>query len=352
MDTIALLGSTMGLGMVAGVRLYATVLTVGLGVRFGLFTLNPELSRLSVLTNPYILVAAGIAFLFEFFADKIPLVHSLWDSIHTFIRPIGGAVLGATAIGTLEPTTSIIIGILCGGTALSSHLTKAGTRILAEPLSNIVLSLFEDVLAFVGVWLSINHPAFMFGIVVLFLFVFFWIAPKLFRLIRVETLALLALLQKFFAPKHTELVAGTVQPAILDEMPEEFSDHFKKTFGNDLPSFAIKCVASKGVKRLRNSIGYLCVTNGQLIFITKRWFRFRTHVVDRALVSNFQFKKKLLLDRISFEAQNKKHHFYFFKDRLNRPENTYIMLKTVLTDDEQQRLTAQYKRSVKKKASL
>lgn len=331
MDTIALLGSTMGLGMVAGVRLYATVLTVGLGVRFGLFTLNPELSRLSALTNPYVLVAAGIAFLFEFFADKIPWVDSLWDSIHTFIRPIGGAVLGVTAIGTLEPTTSIVIGILCGGTALSSHLTKAGTRILVnhspEPFSNIALSLFEDVFAFIGVWLCIDHPAFMFGIVVLFLFVFFWIAPKLFRLIRVETVALLALLQKFFTPKSIGFVVGAVQPALLNEMPEEFSHHFNKTFGNDLPSFAIRCVASKGVKRLRNSIGYLCVTNDQLIFITKRWFRFRTHAVDRALVSNFQFKKKLLLDRISFETQNKKHHFYFFKDRLNRPENTFNMLK-------------------------
>ena len=103
MEAINLLGATMGLGLVSGLNLYATVLTVGLGIRLGLITLNPEMSGLAVLASPYVLIAAGVIYLLEFFADKIPWVDSLWDGVHTFIRPLGAAVIGATAIGAVEP---------------------------------------------------------------------------------------------------------------------------------------------------------------------------------------------------------------------------------------------------------
>jgi hypothetical protein len=323
MDTIALLGSTMGLGMVAGMRLYATVLTIGLGVRFGLITLSPEMSNLSVLADTYILIAAGIGFLLEFFADKIPWVDSLWDSINTFIRPIGAAVLGATAVGSIGSTTSILAGLICGGTAFSSHATKAGIRFTVnhspEPFSNIALSLSEDIFGLLGIWLLIKNPVFMLGVVAFFLLIFIWISPKLFRMIKVEILALLALIKAGFSLAQSESITS-------DDMPEEYSDHIRKALGEELPSLVIKCIGGKGVKRLRNSIGYLCLTNNQFVFIARKWFRFRARVIDRKEISNYDFKKKLLLDRLSFVAKDKRQYIYFFKDSDDRPEKIYNML--------------------------
>ncbi|HEU4837702.1 MAG TPA: DUF4126 domain-containing protein, partial [Pyrinomonadaceae bacterium] len=191
MEAINLLGSTMGLGLMSGLSLYATVLTVGLGIRLGLITLNPEMAGLAVLSSPYVLIAAGVIYLLEFFADKIPWVDSIWDSVHTVIRPLGAAVIGATAIGAVEPQTAVIAA-LCAGVSLSGHSVKAGTRLLAnhspEPFSNIALSLGEDFLVVIGSWLALRHPAIMVTIVAIFLIAFIWFAPKAFRLMRVEYL--------------------------------------------------------------------------------------------------------------------------------------------------------------------
>jgi hypothetical protein len=201
MEAINLLGSTMGLGLVSGLNLYATVLTVGLGIRLGLITLNPELSGLAVLSSPYVLIAAGVIYLVEFFADKIPWVDSIWDGVHTIIRPLGAAVIGATAIGAVKPEAAVIAA-LCAGVSLSGHSVKAGTRLLAnhspEPFSNIALSLIEDFLVVIGSWVALAHPAIMVTVVVIFLIAFAWFAPKAFRLMRIEYLATLALLKKFY----------------------------------------------------------------------------------------------------------------------------------------------------------
>src|SRR5690349_4015619 len=219
MEAINLLGSTMGLGLMSGLNLYATVLTVGLGIRLGLITLNPELSGLAVLASPYVLIAAGVIYLVEFFADKIPWVDSVWDGVHTVIRPLGAAVIGATAIGVVKPEAAVIAA-LCAGVSLSGHSAKAGTRLLAnhspEPFSNIALSLTEDVLVVFGSWLALAHPAIMLAIAVAFLIVFSWFAPKAFRLMRVEYLASLALLKQWFQWVKQSLFGEQRQLATAD----------------------------------------------------------------------------------------------------------------------------------------
>jgi hypothetical protein len=188
MDTLAFLGSALGLGLTAGLRLYATVLAVGLGIRFGLLHPHAGLEHLSVLASPYVLIPAGIAYALEFFADKIPWVDTVWDTIHTVIRPVGAALVGATAVGTIDPKAKVAVALLCGGVALTSHSTKAGTRLLVnhspEPFSNMGVSLAEDGLALFLIWLSIQHPLVMLGIAAAFLALFIWLAPKIFRLIR------------------------------------------------------------------------------------------------------------------------------------------------------------------------
>ena len=162
MDTIALLGSSLGLGFLAGIRLYATVLAIGLAVRFQLLHLHEGMRGLEVLADWRILTLAGVAFLAEFFADKIPLVDTAWDAIHTFIRPVGAALLAATALGDVDPTLRTSLALLTGGVALTSHSGKAATRAVVnhspEPFSNVALSLAEDAMVPAGIWLATAHP--------------------------------------------------------------------------------------------------------------------------------------------------------------------------------------------------
>ena len=188
MDTMALLGTLFGLGLGSGVRLYATVLAIGLGIRLNWFHLHPGLQQLDVLAHTWVLVAAGVAYFLEFFADKIPYADSLWDTVHTVIRPIGAAALGATVAGNFDTPVKVAIAILCGGIALTGHTGKAGTRLMVnmspEPVTNIVTSLLEDVLAIAWAWLTITHPLITLGIAIAVLALFLWLAPKIFRAIR------------------------------------------------------------------------------------------------------------------------------------------------------------------------
>lgn len=176
MDTLQLLGSTLGISFLAGIRLYATVLALGLSIRFGLFHPPAALSGLEVLAHPAVLVIAGVAFVAEFIADKIPWFDTLWDSVHTFIRPVGAALLGATALGTMDPKLRIVIAILCGGVALTSHSSKAATRVIAnhspEPFSNIGLSLAGDVATPLGLWFTLHHPVIMLVVVAIAVVIF------------------------------------------------------------------------------------------------------------------------------------------------------------------------------------
>jgi Domain of unknown function (DUF4126) len=169
-NNIGLLGSVLGLGFLAGIRLYATVLVVGLAVRFHLLHLKAGMEGLNVLADWRVLTVAGVAFLAEFFADKIPYLDSAWDAVHTFIRPVGAAVLAATALGDMDPALRTCMAILAGGVALTSHSGKAATRAFAnhspEPFSNMALSFVEDAMVPAGVWLATAHPVFTLCVVI------------------------------------------------------------------------------------------------------------------------------------------------------------------------------------------
>jgi len=146
MELLAVLGRTMGFSFAAGINLYATVAILGLAKRYGWVAL-PE--QFSVFDNDVVIVIAIVLYLIEFVADKIPWVDSMWDAVHTAIRPVGGAVIAVATLGDASPTTQGLIALLGGTLAAGSHFTKAGTRAAAntspEPLSNWILSLSEDV---------------------------------------------------------------------------------------------------------------------------------------------------------------------------------------------------------------
>jgi hypothetical protein len=139
------LGRTLGFSLAAGVNVYATVALLGLASRYRWVEL-PDQFR--VFDHPWIIGIAGVLYVVEFFADKIPWFDSVWDAVHTFIRPIGGALVAVAALGQASPLVAGLVALLGAGVAASSHLTKAGTRVAAntspEPISNWILSLAGD----------------------------------------------------------------------------------------------------------------------------------------------------------------------------------------------------------------
>ena len=144
---------------------------------------------LAILQHPYVLIAAGVMFVVEFFADKVPGVDTLWDGIQTFIRIPAGAALAAGVFGGLDSVAwTTVAAILGGSLAATSHFTKSGARAAAntspEPFSNVALSVIEDVAVGGLMWLVLTYPwvaAAIVGVLVLFAL---WLLPRLFRFIR------------------------------------------------------------------------------------------------------------------------------------------------------------------------
>jgi hypothetical protein len=185
MNFVSTIAIAMGASWVSGINLYACVATLGLLSRFSNLQLPGELE---VVSNWWVIgVAAGL-YIVEFVADKVPIVDSTWDVIHTFIRVPAGAVMAAAAFGDFDKSVQAIAFLLGGGLALSSHGTKAAARAIIntspEPVSNIVVSTLEDVLAVVSVLFAVFLPYLLFGVVGIGLVVTAIVLPKVFRFFR------------------------------------------------------------------------------------------------------------------------------------------------------------------------
>jgi hypothetical protein len=159
LDLLPTLGRTLGFSFAAGINLYATVAILGLASRYGWVQL-PEQFRL--FDNDVVIGAALTLYVIEFFADKIPWVDSLWDGLHTIIRPIGGALIAVTTLGDASPTMGGLVALLGGTLAAGSHFTKAGTRAVAntspEPFSNWILSIAEDLFVVGLGFIALKYP--------------------------------------------------------------------------------------------------------------------------------------------------------------------------------------------------
>lgn len=182
MEWFSTLGLALGSAWTSGINLYATVTVLGLLQKFGATKLP---GGLDVLDNWWIIGIAGGLYLVEFFADKIPYVDSVWDVVHTFIRVPAGAVVAYAATNDLDPTYYIPAALIGGGLAFGSHGTKAALRVGAnlspEPVSNWVLSIVEDVIAFVGALLAVFAPIIIMSILAIFVVAFVWFFPKIIR---------------------------------------------------------------------------------------------------------------------------------------------------------------------------
>jgi len=183
-----LLSVALGLAALAGVNLYLTVFATGLAIHFHWITLAPQYQSLEVLGNPWIISIAGVLYLLEFFADKIPWVDSIWDAVHTVIRPIGGALLAIQVLGHPSPAFTVIVALLAGGTSLLAHTAKAATRLASntspEPLTNIGLSLGEDAAVLGGLTLVNLSPLLALIIFLICIGAFWYFARRILRSIK------------------------------------------------------------------------------------------------------------------------------------------------------------------------
>lgn len=159
MNPLQTLSLVLGAGFSSGLNLYATVATLGLLERVGVIRLPASLRALS---HPWVIGIAVVLYLIEFFADKIPYIDTIWDFVHTFIRPPAAALLAYGAVSGAGPEWRWGAALLAGGVALTSHGAKASTRAAVntspEPLSNWTLSLGEDVMAVWLSWMASVHP--------------------------------------------------------------------------------------------------------------------------------------------------------------------------------------------------
>ena len=163
MQAVQLIGVAASLSLLAGWRLYASIAAAGMAMRFGLLELPQQIQALDVLANPWVIAVASVGAVAELFADKIMWLDSLWDGVHTAIRPLGGALLALAVVDASDPAWQVAAFLLGGGGALLSHGAKAGARAVVntspEPVSNVAVSATEDVLSLGGLWLALTNPA-------------------------------------------------------------------------------------------------------------------------------------------------------------------------------------------------
>jgi len=169
MGLAEILAMAASFSLLAGWRLYAALLVAGLAMRFGLVELPTSLSALAVLAHPVAIGVALLGTIAEFLADKVALVDSLWDSVHGFVRPLGGALLALAIVDPGDPLVQLLAFLLGGGAALATHSAKAGVRLAVnaspEPASNIAVSGVEDLLVGAGLALALTYPWVALGVI-------------------------------------------------------------------------------------------------------------------------------------------------------------------------------------------
>ena len=162
MNAVELIALAASTSLLAGWRLYLVTLVTGLAMKFGWIALPEQLAALDILANNWLLAAAAVGTFAEFFADKIAWVDTAWDAIHSFIRPLGGALLSMAVIDSGDTIWQVASFMLGGGAAFVAHAGKAGARTLVnaspEPFSNIIVSTGEDIATAGLLALAIANP--------------------------------------------------------------------------------------------------------------------------------------------------------------------------------------------------
>jgi len=329
METLELLGVALGMASLAGINLYLTVFVTGLAVRLQWISLAPQYESLAILADPIVIALAGTFFVLEFFADKIPWVDTLWDGVHTFIRPVGAAFLAILVLGDPDPVFGVVIALLAGGTALTSHAVKATGRIVVnaspEPLSNIGMSLAEDGLVLAGLGLLWWNPVVGLLVVVLLLSAVGFFAVRLLRCLRTRI---------FFAWKKLNAPAQCKNPGKPEfQIPVEVDCLLHQESPGEIQLlWALPAVSAKIPKFPPHLRGWLMAVKSDAhtqLFWAGR-VHFRTQLVSLRLEgSRLHYERGFLFDAASLIVGKERPHAAVFFDRSVREYGEKLLVQLV-----------------------
>jgi hypothetical protein len=316
-DRFNLLSVALGLACLAGINLYLTVFVTGLAIHFHWIALAPNYQSLEVLGHPWIIAIAGILYLLEFFADKIPWVDSAWDAVHTIIRPIGGALLAIQVLGHHSPVVDALIILLGGSASLVTHTAKASTRLAAnsspEPASNIGLSVAEDLAVFGGLALIHYNPILAISIFALAIAAFLYFAPKVFRSMKAKI---------WLALNKLNAAADVRRPATLPiALPSRLAPIFsKQNLLGETIAWAVPCISGRGRRIPGNLFGALVATNEEphkIVFVGRRNWKPFSQTIDlegSTVAREPQFLSENLII-VPSEGRGPKYSFLFTRAR-------------------------------------
>lgn len=297
------LAGILGLSFASGVNLYLAVLAVGMAERYHWVTgLPPELG---ILAHPVVLAVAGLLFLLEFFADKIPFVTVVWDAIHTFIRPVGGALLALGAAGHLDPTLQAAAALVGGSIALGAHGTKMGVRILAhaapEPATHSVASLVEDVGVVGLLSLVYLHPYVALPVLAALLLLVALVLPLVLRVLNLLLAGLAGWIRTWIPGSRPGALPRWAHAALLDLDPD----------GPDWvgEAFARK---AKGAPQLKS--GFLARMPHQWVFVHRGLFKAKVLRMDEGQRRPRRLLQRLLWDSLEFTHKGGVSEFLLPKD--------------------------------------
>lgn len=312
METLQTLGIALGLASLAGINLYLTVFATGLAIQQQWITLAPQYQQLDVLAHPAILAISGVLFLLQFFADKIPWVDSLWDAVHTVIRPIGGAFLAIRVLGQPDPVIDVIAALLAGGVTTVVHSAKAGTRLIAnhspEPFSNIALSLTEDAVVIGGLALIYHDPVLALIVFALLLATIVYLGPKLWRAVKVH---FWLIWKKLLTPAGDD-----AEVQLARELPSDLDVIFHRSnvMGEKI-AWVAPCVSTAAKRIPGNVFGYLVATvedTAGVWFIAKRRFRPIAEEIDLHTYKVVHEPKFLSEHLVLYSLERKPKYVFIF----------------------------------------
>ena len=277
MDMIAQLGSLLGLSFISGINLYATVAVTGLCVRTGLIEGLPP--QFQVFGNEAVIFIALLLYFVEFFMDKIQGLDTLWDSLHTVIRPLGGALIALMQLGEATPAVEVIVFMLGASMASAAHFTKAGTRLLVnaspEPVSNVLVSIGEDIGVVGYSYLALAYPKLTFFLTLICIVLIFFFLPLLFRTIRMLFGSL------FFRLKS--LFTADINKSVLLSLPLSRDAFLEDKKGKDEQVvWSVSAYAGRIPSVSRSARVHLVLTSKALYCLYKRRFRLRARRLSRS----------------------------------------------------------------------
>lgn len=334
MERLHLLAVALGLATLAGINLYLTVFVSGLAIHFHWITLAPAYQSLDVLGDPWIIAVSGIFYFLEFFADKIPWVDSIWDAVHTVIRPIGGALLAIQVLGHPNPTFTVIVALLAGGASLVSHTAKAATRLATntspEPFSNIALSFGEDAAVLGGLALIHYNPVLALSVFAVAILAFLYFASRILRAMKVKI---------WLAWKKLNVPAYFNVPEKLPiVLPGGLADVFsKQNLLGETTAWAVPCISGRGRRIAANLFGALVAMNEEprkLLFVGRKGRKPIVQAIDLEGMTVAREPKFLSENLIIAPASGKGNLFVFPRSSAAQVEQIVEYLRERLSQRE------------------